>query len=197
MSYLPSAEDLLHIETLGKEKSHRVIENPVIKDRATILKSRDDTNGAYLLEKLEVAPGGENLMHFHTSFTEKFSVVDGQLNVSLNGEEKVLKAGEFAFVPAMAHHRFYNTSDEYVTAIVEIRPARNFEKALRIGYGLARDGKVNAKAVPKNIWHLALLFQLGESYMSGVPLFLQRGIFGTLAGIAKLLGQDKALEKYV
>jgi quercetin dioxygenase-like cupin family protein len=195
MSYLPTAEDLLDIE--AKEQSHRVIENPIIKDRITVLKSTKDTNGEYLLGQLEVAPGGGNELHYHTSFTEKFSVIEGQLNVSLNGEEKVLKVGESAFVPKFAHHRFYNTSDQYVTALVELRPARNFEKAIRIGYGLARDGKVTAKAIPKSIWHLAILFQLGESYLPGLPLPLQRGIFGTLASIAKLLGKDKELEKYV
>lgn len=194
MSYLPSTEELSQLEM---KFSNRVIENPVIKDRITILKSTEDTNGEYLLAQLEVAPGGGNELHYHTSFTEKFSVIEGQLNVSLNGEEKVLKVGEAAFVPKLAHHRFYNASDKYVTAIVELRPARNFEKAIRIGYGLARDGKVTAKAIPKSIWHLALLFQLGESYLPGLPLSVQRGIFGTLASIAKLLGKDKELEKYV
>jgi quercetin dioxygenase-like cupin family protein len=194
MSYLPSAEDFAQLEA---KPSNRVIENPVIKDKITILKSHDDTNGEYLLAQLEVAPGGGNELHYHTSFTEKFSVIEGQLNVSLNGEEKVLKVGKSAFVPKLAHHRFYNSSDQYVTALVELRPARNFEKAIRIGYGLARDGKVTAKAIPKSIWHLALLFQLGESYLPGLPLPIQRGIFGTLAGIAKLLGKDKELEKYL
>jgi hypothetical protein len=81
--------------------------------------------------------------------------------------------------------------------MLELRPARNFEKALRIAYGLASDGKVTAKAVPKSIWHLALLFQLGESYLPGLPLPIQRGMFGALAGMARLLGKDKELEKYV
>jgi hypothetical protein len=46
------------------------------------------------------------------------------------------------------------------------------EKAIRIAYGLAQDGKTTSKAVPKNIWQLALLFELGESYLVGMPLFL-------------------------
>lgn len=198
MSYLPNAEELSWMEETAQLKtSKRVFENPVIKDRVTVLKSSEETNGEYFLEQLEIAPGGGNMLHYHTGFTEKFSVVEGQLNVSLNGEEKILKAGEAALVPKFAHHRFYNSSDSYVTAIVEVRPARNFEKAVRMGYGLARDGKVTAKAVPKSIWHLAILFQLGESYLPGLPLPIQRGMFGALAGMARLLGKDKELEKYV
>jgi quercetin dioxygenase-like cupin family protein len=193
MSYLPTLEEM---ETPTLNPS-RVIENPVIKDRITFIKTSEDTNGEYLLAQLEVAPGGGNAMHYHTTFTEKFEVVEGQLNVSLNGEEKVLHVGESAFVPEMAHHRFYNTTDKYAIALVELRPPRNFEKALRIAYRLARDGKTNEKSLPKNFWHLALLFQLGEGYMPGLPLPIQRGLFGVLAGIAKLLGKDKELEKYV
>lgn len=197
MSHLPPAEDLTHFERMAKEKEGRVIENPVIKDRFTVLKSTEDTNGEYLLVKLEVAPGGGNILHYHTTFTEKFTVMDGQLSVSLNGEEKTLKVGESALVPKLVLHRFYNTSDQYVTTLVELKPARNFEKAIRILYGLARDGKTNAKSLPKSIWHFGLFIQYSETYLPGLPLPLQRGLFGTLASIAKLLGKDKELGKYV
>jgi quercetin dioxygenase-like cupin family protein len=195
MSYSLTVEDPAHIEGMTKEKANRVIENPVIKDKATILKSTEDTNGEYFLAKLEVAPGGGNTLHYHPTFTEKFTVMDGQLNVSLNGEEKVLQVGESAFVPKLAHHRFYNTSSQYATTLVELRPARNFEKAIRILYGLARDGKTNAKSLPKSIWHLALVFEYMESYTPGLPL--QRGLFGTLASVAKFLGKDRELGKYL
>jgi quercetin dioxygenase-like cupin family protein len=197
MSYSPTAEDLAHFERMAKEKPNRVIENPIIKDRITVLKSTEDTNGEYFLGKLEVAPGGGNPLHYHTTFTEKFTVMDGQLSVSLNGEEKNLKVGESAFVPKLAHHRFYNTTDKYAAALIELRPARNFEKAMRMLYGLARDGKTNAKSLPKSIWHFALVCQYMESYTPGLPLPIQRSLFGTLASIAKLLGKDKELEKYL
>lgn len=175
----------------------RVIENPIIKDRITFLKTTEETNGEYLLLQLEVAPHGGNLMHYHTTFTEKFEVVEGQLDVMVNSEHKVLTAGQSALVPLMVHHRFFNTSDKPVTALLEIRPARQFEKSLRVAYGLARDGKTNGQSLPTSIWHLALLFQLGESYVPGLPLFIQRAIFGVLASFAKRLGKDKELEKYL
>jgi hypothetical protein len=95
------------------------------------------------------------------------------------------------------HHRFYSTSDTSVKYIVEIRPARQFEKSLRIACGLARDGRVNSKGIPKSIWHLALVFQLAETYLPGLPLFIQQGIFGGLASIAKWRGLDRELERYL
>ena len=119
----------------------RVLENPVIGDRVTFLKTTQETNGEYLLEQVELAPHGGNAMHYHVAFTEAFEVLKGNLHVIVDGQERVLGAGDTAFVPVNAPHRFYSTSDERVVFTIEFRPARQMEKAIRIAYGLARDGK--------------------------------------------------------
>jgi hypothetical protein len=99
-------------------------------------------------------------------------------------------------VPLTTAHRFWNSSTEPVVFEVEIRPARNFEKAVRAASGLAEDGKTNDKGVPKNILELALIYELSESYIVGMPLFLQKGIFGALARIARWRGYDPEFSKY-
>ena len=175
----------------------RIVENPVIGDRVTFLRTTAETNGEYLLQRMELAPHGGNTMHYHLAFTEEFTVLEGELHVSLNGEERVLKAGESVLVPIKAPHRFYSTSDRPVVFTNEVRPARQMESAIRIVYGLARDGKVNSKSIPKNIWQMALIFEMGESYLVGMPLSLQRAIFGTLARIARWRGVERSFEKYV
>jgi mannose-6-phosphate isomerase-like protein (cupin superfamily) len=182
---------------MREEVRGKVIENPVIGDRVTFLKSAEETEGEYLLLKVELAPHGGNAMHYHLTFTEAFEVLEGRLNIDLGGRHLVLGPGEKALVPIKAHHRFYSTSDEPVTFTVEIRSARRMEEALRVAYGLARDGKTNAKSVPRNIFQLALLYQLGESYLAGMPLFLQRAVFGALAKVARWRGVEKSFEKYL
>ena len=180
----------------GKERE-RVIENPVIGDRVTFLKTTEETNGEYLLAKVKLAAHGGNAMHYHLTFTEGFEVLEGRLNVDLDGRHLVLEPGEKALVPIKSRHRFYSTSEEPVTFIVEIRPARRMEEALRVAYGLARDGKTNAKSVPRNVFELALLYELGESYLVGMPLLVQRAVFGVLAKVARWRGVEKSLEKYL
>jgi mannose-6-phosphate isomerase-like protein (cupin superfamily) len=175
----------------------RVIENPVIGDRVTFLQTAEETEGEYLLLKVELAPHGGNAMHHHLTFTEAFEVLEGRLNIDVGGRHLVLGPGERALVPIKAHHRFYSTSDEPVTFIVETRPARRMEEALRVAYGLARDGKTNAKSVPRDILQLALLYELGESYLTGIPLFLQRAVFGALAKVARWRGVERSFEKYL
>jgi mannose-6-phosphate isomerase-like protein (cupin superfamily) len=134
--------------TRGKERE-RVIENPVIGDRVTFLKTAEETNGEYMLAKVELAPNGGNAMHYHLAFTEAFEVLEGRLNVDLDGRHLVLGPGEKALVPKRIPHRFYSTSDEPVTFTVEMRPARRMEDALRVAYGLARDGRPTPGRSPK------------------------------------------------
>jgi hypothetical protein len=149
------------------------------------------------LFRVELAPGGRVLTHYHITFTEKFEVVEGQLKLTLDGQQIALKAGESTIVPLKSTHRFYNASDMPVTFITEVRPARSFEKSLRVSYGLAQDGRTTAQGIARNPLILGLHFQLSETYLPGVPLFIQKAGGGLLAFFARLLGQDKALEKYL
>lgn len=61
---------------------------------------------------------------------------------------------------------------------------------------MANDNKVNKKGIPVSLWNMALLFNYSESYVPGIPLGLQKRIFGFLAYVATKLGKHKALEKY-
>jgi mannose-6-phosphate isomerase-like protein (cupin superfamily) len=177
----------------------RTIENPLTGEQVTFLATAEETNGEYARIRNETAAGAPGVvMHYHLAYTEAFKVLEGRLDVCVGTKENhlVLKEGESVFVPLSTAHRFWNSSTEPVIFEVEIRPARNFEKALRAQFGLAEDGKTNDKAIPKNIFELALIYELSESYIVGMPLFLQKGIFGALARIARWRGYDPEFSKY-
>ena len=177
----------------------RVVENPVIGDRVTFLQTTQETNGEYLLIQVELTPHGgvNNPLHYHLTFKEGFEVQDGQLHVDVDGETLILDAGDTAEAPIGSAHRFYNSSDEPVMFLMEIRPARQFEQGIRVAYGLARDGKTTRRSIPKNIWHAALLFDISETYLRSIPVMLQKAIFGTLARIARWRGIDNDFAKYL
>ncbi len=174
----------------------RTITNPLIGDRVTFLKTADETGGGYTLVEVTLQPGGGTGLHYHVDYTESFTAVDGVLGIQLDDQELRLVPGEQAEVPLRRLHRFYNPGPTPITFQTRITPARQFEAMLRVAYGLATDGRCNAKGMPKNIWHLALLFELGETYLPGLPLGVQRGLFGMLARIARRLGKDAALKPY-
>ncbi|QBD79681.1 cupin domain-containing protein [Ktedonosporobacter rubrisoli] len=171
------------------------IENPLFKDRVTFLKTAAETQGAYAQARVELAPHGGNRLHYHLTFTERFEVLEGQLLVELDGKKILLEVGQSVKIPLKTHHRFSNPGDTTVTFLTEVRPARHFEEMLRLFYGLACDGKCDPQGIPRSLWHRAILFELSETYLPGLPLSLQKGVFGGLALLANLLGVERTLRE--
>lgn len=174
----------------------RTITHPLIGDRVTFLETAATTGGAYTLVEVVLQGGGGNGLHYHLDYDEEFTAVEGVLGIQLGKETLRLQPGQQAVAPVRSVHRFYNPGTEPITFRVKVAPSRRFEEMLRMAYGLAGDGLCNGKGVPKSIWHTAILFETGESYLPGLPLGLQRGLFGLLARIARRLGKDKELERY-
>ena len=199
MSYLAGMQGLGESKEVAMtEDLPRTVENPIAGERITFLATAEETNGEYVRVRNEASAGAQGpVMHYHLAYTEAFKVLKGRLDMCVGKENHlVLGEGESAFVPLSTAHRFWNSSTEPVLFEVEVRPARNFEKAIRAQVGLVEDGKTNEKAIPKNLFELALIYELSESYIVGMPLFLQKGIFGALARIARWRGYDPEFSKY-
>jgi mannose-6-phosphate isomerase-like protein (cupin superfamily) len=175
----------------------RTIENPMVGDRVTFLKTTRETNGKYVHVEVELRPGGGNDLHYHTAFDEHFEVVEGLLNIKCNGVEYLLGPGEKISAPAYAVHRFYNSSPDNVKFKAIVEPAFKFEEGIRIAYGLAADGRCTRKGMPKSFWHLAILVDMGETYFPGIPLNAQRVLYKSLGRLARLFGKDRELAKYL
>ena len=166
----------------------REIYNPVQRDRVTFLKTAAETGGELTLLEMEVAPGGGNSLHTHTTYSERFTVIEGELGVQIDRQQRVLRAGETEIVPARVVHRWYKASSRPARIYVELRPGHaGFEQALRIGYGLAADGRTNAAGIPTNPLHLALLLELGGMHLVG-PIAALAPLFGLLARVARRRG---------
>jgi len=177
--------------------ARRIFVNPVYKDKATVLKTSEETGGAYSLGELEVSPGGGNFMHTHSAFEETFTAVDGVLGVAVEDKKYYLNPGESFTIPLHTAHHFFNDGKEPVTCHIKFVPGHeDFVNGIAIGYGLAADGKTNKKGVPKSLTHLALLIALTDTKPTGLMGMLFP-LFKWLASKAKKNGTEKALlEKY-
>lgn len=178
-------------------KADRTITNPVIGDEATFVVTSEESGGEYELIEIRLVPGGGNALHFHIAFEEQFEAVEGVLHVECDGKHLALQPGEKFIVKRRTPHRFYNPGSTPISFLIEVRPA-HFEKVLRIGYGLARDGRATPKmSMPKNLLELGVCFHLGGTYLPGIPLFIQKSLSGFLYRIARWSGVEKRLmQKY-
>ena len=73
----------------------RKIINPIIKDTITFIQTSEETKREISELELTLMPEGANFSHYHKTFTETFTAVEGRLGLKLRGDNvKILKPGE-------------------------------------------------------------------------------------------------------
>lgn len=165
------------------------------RDAATFVETSEETGGQRTLAELEVAPGGKVTPHYHLTYSERFTVLEGRLSVEIDGVRHELGAGDEAVAAPGSLHAWSNPGEERSIARVELRPGSpGFEKALRVVYGLAADGLVLKNGVPRNPLQAALVLEMGQVRLPGAYAALER-ILGLLARLARWRGVDRELER--
>jgi hypothetical protein len=85
-------------------------------------------------------PGGE---HVHDHRAEHFEVRSGRIALVLDGEQRVLEAGEQLTVSRGTWHRWWNPGEDEVLTSVRVEPALRFQEAILVFWGLCADGHAN------------------------------------------------------
>ncbi len=175
----------------------RTFVNPAINDTATFLKTAAETNGVFTLIEIELGRSEGPPLHYHKTFSEKFEVQEGILNLQVGTVRKILKAGESVTVPAGTPHRFYNEKDNQVKFLITLQPGHGgMENFIKIIYGLAADGLSDKKGKPKTFSHLAVALALSDTNASGWMTLLSP-VLKTVAKNAKKNGTEKwLLDRY-
>lgn len=171
-------------------KVGEVWENPVTREHGTILELPwDNSEGrvtAELIARVGSRVAGE---HRHPALVERFTVLEGELTVKLNGEISTLRRGEVAVVEAGIWHDWWNASSRDARVLLDVTPGLRFLHMIETFWGLARLGRTNRKGAPS-------LLQLSLSALEfsdvivfrSPPLAVQRALFGSLAPIARWRG---------
>jgi hypothetical protein len=92
---------------------------------------------------VEIAYRGDGVKppeHFHPKQEERFEVLEGEINVLLDGEHRVIRPGDTLTVPAGTPHQMW--ADEPSRQRWETKPARNTERFFETMWGLQQDGKL-------------------------------------------------------
>jgi len=175
------------------------IENPVNRERITWIATAKSTGGEVLALELLLQPGATVAAeHLHVRQEERFKVHSGTVGLELAGEKRMAGAGDEVTVPIGVAHRWWNEGGDEAQVHVELRPALDTETFFETFFGLARDGKTNAKGVP-GLLQVAVLFRdLGDSCPALVkpPPAVQRVLFRLLAPIGRFLGRRPVYAKY-
>jgi quercetin dioxygenase-like cupin family protein len=180
-------------------KAGQVIENPVTGERVVVRVGTEESEGELLVVEAFVKPGGAVTgEHVHPAIEEYFTVVRGRVGFRLDGRETIAQLGKRLHAPAGMAHDWWNAGEEEALVRVEIRPATWFEEMIANLFGLAQDGKTNAKGMP-NLLQASLFAQEFEDviYFTKPPRPVQKVLFAILAPIARAFGYKGSYPEYL
>lgn len=177
----------------------KVIHNPLSGQTIRFLQTSSDTDGELLEMESGFAPYSiEPFPHYHPQQEELFTVIEGQINVRINGSVKQLKKGDQLRIGPKTVHSMWNASSTQAVVNWKVTPALSTEYFLETGIGLAAAGKVNQKGMPP-VLQTALLARKYKNVfrLARPPYVLQRLVFGALAPISKLAGYKAVYQEYL
>ena len=180
-------------------RAGEVYENKVQGDRIVVREGGEDTGGERLVADLYIRPGGAvAAKHVHAYISESFEVLSGSVRFHVDGSEEVLQPGQQVEVLPGVVHDWWNVGDDEAHVRAEIRPAQRFELMIQNVYGLANDGKTNARGVPK-LLPLALFARefRREIELVRPPRIIQRILFALLSPLARARGYRAIDPKYL
>lgn len=176
----------------------RTIVNPMIKDIVTFLQTAEETGGRITEAEITLMPGGGNPLHYHKTYAETFTALDGTLEIKLGKKRsKLLKPGESHTVEPMTIHSFYNPTDKAIKFNVQMHPGHaGFEYSLRILYGLASDGLTDQNTIPKSLRHAAIILCMSDMNLPGM-FTIMFPLLRFIAKRARASGEEQRLiDKY-
>ncbi len=181
-------------------RSGDVVWNPLTGEKAMLVESAKESSGARIVTDFAVeaggfVPGGE---HVHEAFAEHLEVKAGRITFVLDGEERVVGAGEQVTVPPGTWHQWSNPSEDEVQMRVHIEPALRFEEAILISWGLCADRHTNADGRPSPLLGSLLATRYRrEIRFRRPPDAVQTLLFRPLATLARLRGLERTIDRYL
>jgi quercetin dioxygenase-like cupin family protein len=175
------------------------LSNPATGERGVVRVAPTRENGRTLVAALFVQPGGAVVgAHWHPAIEEAFTVTRGQIGLRLGDQESIAPLGTRVVIPAGVVHNWWNAGAEEAHVIVEVRPADRFLEMIANGFGLAQDGKTNAKGLP-NLLQLVLFGKEFEDVLvlTKPPRWLFNLMYWLLGHIAWRLGYRGSYPAYL
>jgi len=180
-------------------KRGEIYENPVTGERALIREGSEEHHGARLVVDLFLRPGARVAApHYHPGLSESFTVVSGRVGLLIDGRQSVATPGARVVVAPGVVHDWWNAGGREAMVRVVIEPAARFEAMILNLFGLAQDGKTDARGMP-SLLQLVLLAQEFDDVIRFIrpSRWVQRLLFPLLAPFARWRGYRGCYPKYL
>jgi mannose-6-phosphate isomerase-like protein (cupin superfamily) len=169
------------------DRRFRPITNPSTGERIQFTAVPEDGEDVLRFD-WQSRPGGAITEHFHPHQEERFIIVAGEAHFTLDGERRVVGAGETLVVPLGVRHSEANPGSAEIEGIVELRPALRSREMHEAFAGLATEGKTTPRGAPRNPLQLgATVWRFRrESRVTSPPIRVQNIVLPILSALAGL-----------
>jgi mannose-6-phosphate isomerase-like protein (cupin superfamily) len=184
--------------------------DPVTQTRTVVVQGARETSGRGWVIEVHCPQGAaaEFMAHLHRTWTETFEVLQGSAACQLGAKELRLAAGESIVIPPnVAHVNPWNVgSSEMVYRQTNDFGASTPEAvdeilgAFATIHGLAREGRIGKKGLPKNPLQLVATgraYTKHGSFDVGMPIPLQVVLTATFGRLAEALGYRAVYDRYL
>ena len=176
-----------------------VFENPVTGERVVVLTDARTHPEQVLVSHLFIRPGGRvAAAHVHPTVDERFLVLSGQVGFLIGGRKRTLGAGEGASMSRGVVHDWWQVGDDEAEVLVEVMPGVRFAEMVGSMFGLARDGKVNAKGLPDPLQLAVMGHEYGDVIRFTMPpALVQKLTIPPLAALGRRKGRKPMYPEYL
>jgi mannose-6-phosphate isomerase-like protein (cupin superfamily) len=128
--------------------------------------------------------------HVHTN-TEEVEVIAGAARMRTGQDEHSLGPGDKLVIPPGTVHFLRREGEEFLHFRLRFRPPMKVEALFETLFGLHSDGKNF-----RNPLQSAIMAREHETYLGGLPIWLQKPLIAAVAWIGRLFGYRPRYEKY-
>ena len=184
--------------------------DPRTGTRTVLIKGADETGGRGWVLDVHCPQGAPvpNPAHLHPTWVETFEILQGTAVYVLNGEQRSLNTGESAVLPAAVPHihprntgtgeMVYRQTNDFGATTPEA--VTDVMGALATLNGLTREGRVNARGLPKNPFQFVAtgrIYTKHGVYDAAIPVPIQKALVATFGPLAGALGYRGIYDRFV
>jgi mannose-6-phosphate isomerase-like protein (cupin superfamily) len=184
--------------------------DPITKTRFVVVKGAQETAGRGWVLEHHCPEGAAPMVlpHVHPTWTEIFELLQGDASYRLGSAEHALRPGETVTMPpGVPHVHPWNAG----SGVVVYRQTTDFGAAMPgavhevLGAfatinGLAREGRIGKKGIPKNPLQAAATIRTltrNGAFDAGLPIPFQLAVGATFGRLAEALGYRAVYDRYL
>jgi quercetin dioxygenase-like cupin family protein len=148
-----------------------------------LITSHEDAGGEYVEMEWTLPPGAfAPPPHVHPTQAEEYEVLEGRLDVMVDGRWQTLNAGESASVPVGASHTFRVPADQGVRVRNFHRPGGHFDAFIEKQYRFVTSGRFKGLKRPSTAMVMSMVWVEHADLL--VPT--SRAVRAAMGGLARL-----------